>query len=416
MKMAPIRWDRGQALADIHKELHGYLSAAGTQTDLPLMLEHLLGFDHGYRRRLLALALLVNPATADAVKACERFLKQAVPQVSHKRQELQGVVRGPVLWEQTIQRRIATADPTVFVCRPAERRFDTPALRLVRLFLTRLILLEKNLPHINTPQAAIDCIDHAHQVLQSAKMTTTRRVRQLSPEMIAAVVNRHPQIEPVVDILPAIEDALQGGSSQVLLDTFFGGVLSPIPDSDVFELWVGFQLLALFRAHGAHVSAFPVERGTQKVPFARIQLRGRTVVMWFQVSYWSVIDSEQRGSYATALKIAGIKQSSLRPDFILQHLDDGSLRLVEVKLTISDGAAANSGLRDCLAYLHDLKSSDISVRALVVASNTTGEPALHEVAIAGPDSLTDEMVFRQLIESEHVLVKRGQEAVGKSEF
>src|SRR3954468_16520151 len=128
--MAGTTWDRDRVAAVLRPNLWRYLSGAASvgvgHASLPRPPE----LSRADFVRIFATHLALRHDTTAALAAAERALKELPASQSAARVELRAEVRGPVSWTLTQQRRIATADPTVFVCTPPERRYDTPLGRL----------------------------------------------------------------------------------------------------------------------------------------------------------------------------------------------------------------------------------------------------------------------------------------------
>ena len=116
--------------------------------------------------------------------------------------EVRGEVRGSVAWARTAQRRIATADPTLFVCTPTTKRYDTPTSRLVKYALTECARLATRSQLTDTGQlgSAIWRTSHtAQRLLRHPKLADTRALHRVDDSLLTRVERRRPDLQPIVD-------------------------------------------------------------------------------------------------------------------------------------------------------------------------------------------------------------------------
>lgn len=387
------QWARTGAVDELRRELHWYLARAAVRADAPVVVDELLRLPSGFRRRTLAAQLLTSDATQEALHAIEVHLPQVAPGAKRQFAETRGVVSGPVEWGRTAQRRLAVGDPLVFVARPALRDYDTARTRLIAYCLSRIVALgiaaDIGGPH-GIGAVANEVVDRARLLRTHKKLRLTRLVSRLDPLTMSAVVERVPALRPCYDAATAADEVLAGGSPTRLVDGILGGLFVPDSDATLFELWVGFRMIRAFEAAGASVSPFVIEPDGDAPAFARVEIAARHITMYYQRSAWSLPCVGGTGRFATAASAGGLSTSALRPDFVL--VDDATppnLFLVEAKHTAKGVAIDRDGIRDCLAYLHDLETAEGigHRRCLVVASNSTGTPAQTEVSVSGPDQI-----------------------------
>lgn len=398
-------WTREQAIIDLHADLHAYFSEAAVHSDLATVVDELWNFPIDYRRRILAAHVLSSETTRQAVDAVAALLRRLPPSAARREMEEVGVVHGPVLWDRTVQRRLARADPTVFVTKPTHRSFDTHSARFARLALSKIQTLAAVLSLKTATGVGSDIrlvSEQARELLASEKLQGARRIQKLDSRIQEALLRRHPSLTPLVDLIAGVDDALEGGSPDSLVPAMIGGVFAPNADEDLFELWVGLRLLKGLRAAGATVQTATWQPGFEVRPFATATIAGRVVTIFWQRSHWSLPFLQGLGRYATTLDDNQMALSALRPDFLF--VDDGTaprICMVEVKHTaVRNSSPDRDGIKDCLGYLYDLQGAEPPgsvVCCLVAASRSTAVPGVGRIVVAGYDRLGDPAVIRQLV-------------------
>src|SRR5262245_60796175 len=125
----------------VRNRIWRYLRASASPLDVAPIAEDLFGLPRGELRRLTAASIAREGSTREMLKSAAQLLRELPSSVERAEVELVGLVRPPVAWDKTARRRWTTGDPTRFICRPAERRYDTPLTRLVVLALSRGVSL-----------------------------------------------------------------------------------------------------------------------------------------------------------------------------------------------------------------------------------------------------------------------------------
>lgn len=398
------RWTRDTLLLDLHRLLHGYLSAAAVHTDLPTLVDELWSLPVDFRKRLLAAQVLSNDRTLAAIDAAAAVVKTLPPSALRRDSESRGVVLGPVLWQRTIERRVATSDPTVFVTRPTHRSFDTPATRFIRLSLTKLLALNAVFPAVAGTGVSerIRLVEaRGKALLQNPKIRDAKDLSRIDAKMRDALAKRDPRLGQLEEVLRGVEDALAGGSAETLVPALIGTVFAPGSDDTLFELWVGLRIIEVLRSLGAAVVAGPWDPGLETNTFAQITYEESQFTMLWQRSYWQLPFFRAGGLYRQILNSNALKTSSLRPDFIFYSSGTRPrVALIEVKFTArEDYSPDRAGIIDCLAYLRDIDqgSAGADINCLVVANQTSATPVNDLICVAGPEDLNSEAVISQLI-------------------
>lgn len=397
------RWNRDEALQELHLELHRYLSAAAVHSDLPTLVDALWHLPVDFRRRLLAAHVLSSAEAVHALEDAESLLRSLPPSATRLTNESQGVVEGPVLWQRTIDRRLALADPTVFVTRPAHKSYDVPVTRFIQFVLQRMMTLYALFPAGAKTGVSADLREierRSRAILRSRKLHGVRRVRAISPPVLEAMKMRRPQLESIEILLKGVNDAVAGGSPDTLVPALLGGVFAPASDDTLFELWTGLRLLSAVGGAGGEVQYGIWDQVSGTPTFAEIRLGGREFSMYWQRSYWGLDCVRGPGAYAAALTANGLGVSALRPDFLIVDKAGARLSLIEVKYSEVDGLTPDRvGIQNCLAYLKDLDSAaqlPPLVNAIVVASESDATPQIGTIMVCDPTSLSQAAVIRQV--------------------
>jgi hypothetical protein len=387
------KWDRKTALESIRPRMWQYLSARAELHQIPGVVESLWRLPAGEMRRLTAAHLLLSPLTEAMLEAAERLLRRLPSTVSTARTELNGETRGFVEWNTTYVRRLATGDRTLFVCRPAERRYDTPLARVVRMALERCLALSA-LANLNSPVGAgaqiRDRTVSAQHLVRNPKLLEVLRVRQV-PERVLASLQRERDAAPILAFLRMIRDALDDLEVSCVREVLEQQILSPAEDEVLFELLAGFAIVdALGRRGYTENSARLI--GKSSIPFATLEQSNSRIAVWWQRSVWQfALTNAATSQFHRVLDLAAMSRSSLRPDFLILRENPTRVCLVEVKHTVRENVSGErDGIRDALAYLDDAREMFATLplpHALVVAWNASGTAAPARVMVCGQNGI-----------------------------
>jgi hypothetical protein len=322
-----------------------------------------------------------------------RELLPLLPSTVYRREEeVLGYLSGPVDWSRTQQRRVATADPTLFVCRPARRRYDTPPARLIHWVLNEAAHLASasGLSNDGEVGGGVHALsDAARRLLLHPKLTGIRRPTLATEETLKAIETRKRGFEPVTRFARIIRDGRYGRDPRMVEAVVTERLLLPAADDVLFELQIGFAILDALAQRGFERQDPPrlLAPGRPRAPFATLtsSLHG-TVEIWWQRALWSLDGMPlAKGKLRQILADARMRQQSFRPDFIIHFLDSQRPVLVEVKLTSTlERANEREGILEALAYLHDAESIVSTLpypRAVVIAWNASGIPAPSLVSV-----------------------------------
>ena len=361
-------------------------------------MEELWQLPRGEFDQLLATHLALSREAASGIERIRELLPLLPSSVYRREEEVQGFVSGPVDWPRTQQRRVATADPTLFVCRPATRRYDTPPARLVHWVLTEVggLASGSGLRDEGETGTAVHLVsDQARRLLLHPKLTGIRRPRLATEEKLKALEARKPEFRPVTSLARLIRDGWYARDPFLVASVVEQRLLAPAKDDVLFELQVGFSLVDAFLDRGFEREAAPrlLQPRRGALPFARLHssLYGALDV-WWQRAIWSLEGMPpSRGKLRRILTDATMTQTSFRPDFILHLRDHDRPVIVEAKLTSKpEDTNEREGILESLAYLNDAETivQELPLpRALVVAWNATGTPARSLVCVGDQDSV-----------------------------
>ncbi len=196
-------WDRTAVAAELRPRLWRYLSGAAAVEYSAATTVSAMDLSRADLVRLHAAHLALRPSTTNPLSAAERLLTELPSTQATSRVELFGEVRGRVDWMRTSQRRTALADPTVFVCTPPERRYDTPLGRLLRLSLWCAAQLAElsQVPAKGPSGFAIhDVSARARRLLLHPKLSKVRRVEPGAIRLATELVQRRPYVAPLLHL------------------------------------------------------------------------------------------------------------------------------------------------------------------------------------------------------------------------
>ncbi|KAF0957308.1 hypothetical protein [Rhodococcus sp. T7] len=399
--MAGSLWDRDLAAKQLRPQLWRYLSGAAriyqgeaVRPELSLSRSDLV--------RIFATHLALAETTQSALAAAHTLLDQMPSSAALQHIELPGEVRGQVDWPRSHERRVVTGDPTLFVCSPPERRYDTPLGRLIHLALrciTRLSDLSSLPARGQVGSVVHETSDQARRLLLHPKLSKVRRVDARSLRHTDDLVSRRPLAKDLVDLVHQYVAGIVEGDTDELRRLLERQFLAPDDDSRLFELQVGFDLLTALQTCGFAIDPpLPLLPGG-KAPFALVRKNGGQGSIYWQRPAWVLApDLSQSGAWWRTLDDNNLPKQPLRPDFVVDLPAINRRFIVEVKLTsLAEGSPDRDGLRDAIAYLAD--ADDVfreyePPHAIVVAWNSTatnGNP-LGVIRVCSQETWRDDLV------------------------
>jgi hypothetical protein len=378
--------------AQVAGRLWRYVSQHSAPSDVASVAESLFSLKSGELHRLTAAHLADSDSTGEMLDAARVALRELPSSVTRSEIELHGAIRPPVQWPRTLQRRAATADRQRFVCRPPERAYDTALGRLILAALDRCA----GLPHLaglgNQGEFGAKVSQRASRAshLRShAKLRDVRRVRRF-PERTLAALRRHRRVVPVIDWVRQAAEALDDQSPFVVRQIVQERLLPPSRPEDLFELFVGFQLVDALVGQGFSEKGQRLIPG-KAIPFAQLRRGEESATIYWQRSLWSVASSGESGRFQEVLDGAQMTRSQLLPDFVISLTNPDRLAFIEVKLTIRQGKTRDrDGIRDAMAYAYDAESllaKSPKPHGLVVAWNAQGQPGGGQIEVADQNAI-----------------------------
>ncbi len=355
-------------------------------------------------RRLVACHLISIATSEDLLGRVEELLRRMPASVTRKRETYSGFVRGRVDWPRTVQSRIATADRTLFVCEPVDRRYDTPLGRLLRLTLHCLSQLGSQAGFAAAADPSGRYLDsqaallarRSARLLQNPKLRQVRLVDRSLLRHLEETSTRFPEARPLVEFVDLYFRGISLGDADALRQLIGRQVFAPGSPDRLFELIVGLHLLESLADLGFEVSEPLAALPAAGSPFACLEGPGGTCRLWWQRSIWPVLGVNPiLGRWRRVLSENTISDPQpLMPDFIIDLPDQNRVLLVEVKLSSVGAQRERDGLRDVLAYLADVEEAQLStpaLQALVVGWNASGHPksASQQVVVASQRRLRE---------------------------
>lgn len=380
--MATQIWSRADAVTALRPRLWSYLSSTAVFDSASDAADSIPYVSRQDLVRLFSTHLALREETAIALEAARRLLVELPATQASTRVDLFGEVRGLVDWRRTQERRVALADPTVFVCAPPERRYDTPLGRLVKLALwcTSQLADLSELPASGAVGMMVhESSDVARRLLLHPKLSKVRRIQPDAIRHTDELVARRPFVRPLVQLVTDFWAGIVEGDALALARLLEKQFLAPVKDSALFELQVGFDLLDGLVAGGYEIEYPAPLLPAGKAPFATLQRENGAATVWWQRPVWVVDSAGQAAAlWARTLEENQLSRQPLRPDFILHVQPKDRVVLVEVKLTSAEeGSPQRDGLRDAIAYLADaepLLAHRPHPHAIVAAWNASGQP------------------------------------------
>jgi hypothetical protein len=390
------RWDRRSVESTLRHRLWSYLTGDAIRSHLPGSVEDIWQLERGELRRLTCAHLATAPDADKMLDSARRLLRTLPSSLSPAETVLHGTVHGPVAWQPTRQLRLRTNDPTVFVCRPPERRFDSPLARLVKLALTTLIHAGDEASDLTgrgeTAIRRTTNIATARDLLAHRKLVDVPVVDSIPTRTLSAL-RRRADAGPCIAYVEAARSALNDVDPRAIADVLSSQLLVPATDDTLYELLTGFSIIDAFTAHGFDPSRTSALRGTRR-PFAVLHRADQQVTIWWQRAVNDLYPAlAPRSTYSRTLAAAGMTGSSLRPDFIVDigAAVNGPSLVVEVKHTTQgDHTPERRGIVDAMAYLEDSRehlAGKQPPHALVVAWNASGRPAVAPIMVSDEEHL-----------------------------
>lgn len=381
----PEPWNRVNALRQVQARVWRYLQSSAIQEDLPGAAEALFDLDRGQLRRLAAAHIGLNSQTARMLDDAELVLRELPSVVVRSEQELIGVVRGPVAWARTRERQRVTGDRTRFICRPADRRYDTPLARLVHLALRHCVSLGPLAglsPSGPLGSAVQSHVERAHHLLRHVKLGDVTPIHAMSERSLVAL-HRYQHTDSLIDFVRRYREAVEQLDAAAVQDVVNDRILAPLTDDRLFELLVGFAIADELskRGYKAHVDLLAPDR-----PFGRFIGPHHISLYWQRPTWGLYAHAKDKSRYSASLAANRMPPGLLRPDFILVAGVNRRPLVIEVKQTARHGETPERmGVRETMAYLHDAQTlfNQIPIpHGWVVGWNAHADPASSEIMVS----------------------------------
>ena len=376
-------WDLDISLEAIGPRIRRYLQAQADYrpgVTFAEGVEDVFDLAPGGLRRLAAAHLAAPDRIKPILDDCETALRRLPSTLDAALVERTGVVQGPIDWSRTKARRLASGDPTLFVCRTTERHYQTPTGKLLKSVLVAVSSLES----ITELEARGALGTHLHEAtLRARRLLANRKLRGirttvLREPVLDALERRSPRHARLVQFHRLTTAVLDRMDRDALWDVVEEQLLIPRPDV-VFELEVAFGVadaLADRSGFNETTNIGLIDGGT--LPLASFKSEEAGVVeVWWQRSVGRLLSLERSESLKWRTEAgAGMRPASFRPDVLVLFRHSRRLFLLEVKHTAGIGAAdERGGIAEAMAYLADtpeLFQSQPRPHAGVVAWNASG--------------------------------------------
>jgi len=389
----PVVWDADGAIDELRHHLWRYLSAHARPEDRQAVVESLLGLDVGELDRLVAVHLLLSDDVERALDQASALVSRLPSAVRTVEETMRGYVHGPVNWSKTGALQQSTKDPTLFVCRPATRRFDSPAARLTKLAMQWVVdLADVAALGARGPLArtAADLAARARRVLANEKLQEAATVTAMPARQLDDLEQRD-TTSAIARLVGRIEAVVVDRDAGAQIATLAERVLRPHSNDTLFELQVGFRMLDLLVDAGWEPESMSSVAGSGRA-FAVLARGGERLTVWWQRSVWKVPGvGGNRGAYAASLTANELRRGALRPDFVLRRTPGDTWLFVEAKLTeIERVSPERRGLVEMLAYLSDAReffAGQAAPHGLVVAYGGHAVPAEDETIMVASHAL-----------------------------
>jgi len=389
------KWDRRQALADLRPLLSRFLRETAREYPIESYVDEIFQLPPGELDYLIATHIMLDRRTAEMLHAAADLIRFLPSSVSRTEEEFRATIRGPVDWSRTVRRRYATGDNTLFICRPTERRYESPLANLLAKSLRECEHLAALTPFDLTRAKAGGIGEEvwlrsreAHRLRFQAKLASLAhgRIRDIAGATTDAIVRRRPAAKQLIDFLELINRAKYQRDPEIVADVIGQRVLAPSQADRLFELQVGLAIVEHLISRGFELVG-PPRLLRRHIPlYAGRHQDGRQVQVWWQKETWSLFSEPPTAIRGATLRDADMADGPYRPDLIVIIDPPPRRLLVEVKVTEGSRTAdERRGITEMLAYIFDAESvmADIPMpHGLVVAWNATGQPNRSRVMVS----------------------------------
>lgn len=377
------RWDLDSSLAVIGPRIRRYLQAqAEYRPGITFAegVEDVFDLEPGGLRRLAAAHIAAPSRVSPVLDDCDALLRRLPSTLDAAFTERNGVVEGSVDWSRTRERRLASGDPTLFVCRTTERHFQTPTGKLLKSVLSTVSSLESAVGVEARGALGLHLHETTHR---SNRLLANRKLRGirttvLREPVLDALERRSPRHARLVQFYKLTTAVLDRMDHDALWSVVEDQLLIPRPDV-LFELDIGFRVADALDDRNEldpTTNVGLIDGGT--LPLASFKSEAAGVVeVWWQRSVTRLLLLEPRESLKWRTETrAKMRPASFRPDVLVLFRQSRRLFLLEVKHTATTGPAdERGGIAEAMAYLADTPTvfdGQPPPHAGVVAWNASG--------------------------------------------
>lgn len=402
-----VQFDKVAAIAEIRSGLVRYLSAGAKIVSDATRIRELTGLSDGELERLCATHLLTSEEALASVRTLPDLVRRLPSTAVLDRVETRGVVQGQIRWRETVQLRLQSRDPSLFVCARPERRYDTPRGHLLKAtvenlhetlrmanWVTDRAHSDPTNAHASVAQRSASIARTVELLLDSRKLREVPRVK-LTSAVLASLRSREDLVS-LCDLYESFQRLIVAREATALIDAVSTRLFAPDVDR-MFELIVAFRLVRAFQERGWELRPASGLLGA-RTPVGELTRDGDTLRLFWQTSVWDTESARATGHRSGALlevaEASGSRIRRYRPDLLVEYLPAVGRRRIcigEVKLTSLTGSRAEAnGVLECFGYLRDAQNLDaagVDLRGFVVAWNATGRPANEVVAIASQNEI-----------------------------
>lgn len=395
------KWSSEESLKELRPWLSLFLRETAKVYPISGVIDDVFQLEPGEFDRLIAAHVATDPVTTRLLSAADNLVRTLPSSVSRTEVEMAATVRGPVDWSKTAGRRYAAGDSTLFVCRPTERRYDSPLAHLLARSLRECeriaeLAFEPSGDEVGEGVGASvrRVAGEAHRIRTHSKLAAFAhgRIPRTPDRVVEAIVRRRPSVLAVVEYLEMVDKAFHQKDPALVIEVMDRKLLAPDQADKIFELQVGFRIIDRLRQKGFEPLGKRLIGGAGVPLFEGRHSDGRTVLVAWQTAIWTLFGPRpDTAIYSATRRDAGMAPGYFLPDLIVT-LDNPARRLfIEVKLTEGEARAAEGqGISEMLAYIFDAESVLADVEpphGLVVAWNSSGRPARSRVMVGGQDDI-----------------------------
>lgn len=318
-------------------------------------------------RLLQCVHFLLSPTVQKCLhEDCPLLLQRLAQSNGSATTEARGAVKGNIDWNQTLKRRMSRgyADPTLFVTRTPVKVYDLPEMQALKYLLTQItaLCLEAlgGIPPADQAQAFEEgqkwkrglagSYHFANTLLKHVSLRNVQMPEKITDRMLQRVrCARNNRFQSVYHALTLFRNLFVRQQPEALRASFAEGVLKPLSQDTLYELYVLFQTMARLEKRGWQRDALRLV-GSGKGTIAHYAQDGAAVGLYYQTLPAAFAG---KSLYADLLRKHGIDPSLRRPDMVLEfHAGPRQYMLLEVKRTKNKSYIVDS-LYKVFGYLKD---------------------------------------------------------------